>query len=191
MYYPQILLFNKIKDPKLIYPGNILKVPVAQGGARMESAPPKGSANTSKRLKTNDAKAAKPKADAPVSAQQRVANPPATAPVTEISLSDLRALDEGKPKKSIKKTQSARQGRERDKNKKSAVAAKAGTAPSQAGDSVAGQKLFESAVKAYKQESFSTALELFDRYLANNSSSPLAADASLYKAECYLKLSSQ
>jgi LysM repeat protein len=191
MYYPQILLFNKIKDPKLIYPGNTLKVPVMQGGARAESASRKESTRTSKGLKTGDAKVAKLKADAPVSAQQRVATPPAAATVTEISLSDLRALDEGKPKKSIKKTQSARQGRARDKNKKTAAAAKAGTAPSQAGDSVAGQKLFESAVKAYKQESFSTALELFDRYLANNSSSPLAADASLYKAECYLKLSSQ
>jgi hypothetical protein len=191
MYYPQILLFNKIKDPKLIYPGNTLKVPVTQSGVRSESAPPKESTGTSKGVKNKDAKAAKLKADAPVSAQQRVTNTPAAAPVTEISLSDLRALDEGKPKKSLKKTLSARQGRARDKNNKTSAAAKAGKAPSQAGDSVVGQKLFESAVKAYKQESFSTALELFDRYLANNSSSPLAADASLYKAECYLKLSSQ
>lgn len=58
-------------------------------------------------------------------------------------------------------------------------------------ESVADQKLFESAVKAYRQDDYRTALELFDRYLANNSGSPLAADAGLYKAECYLKLSVQ
>ena len=35
------------------------------------------------------------------------------------------------------------------------------------------------------------AAELFDRFLAEYPASALAADASLYKAECYLKLSSQ
>ncbi len=53
------------------------------------------------------------------------------------------------------------------------------------------QKLFETAVKAYRQDDCRTALELLDRYLADNSGSPLAADATLYKAECYLKLSAQ
>ncbi len=53
------------------------------------------------------------------------------------------------------------------------------------------QKLFETAVKAYRQDDCRTALELLDRYLADNSGSPLAADATLYKAECYLKLSVQ
>jgi len=55
----------------------------------------------------------------------------------------------------------------------------------------AGQKLFEAAVKAYRQDNCRTALELLDRYLADNSDSLLAADANLYKAECYMKLSAQ
>jgi TolA-binding protein len=58
-------------------------------------------------------------------------------------------------------------------------------------NAVAGQKLFEAATKAYRKDDCRTALELFDRYLADNSNSPLAADANLYKAECYLKLSAQ
>ena len=28
-YYPQILLFNSIKNPHLIYPGNLLRIPVS------------------------------------------------------------------------------------------------------------------------------------------------------------------
>lgn len=36
MYFPQILLFNSIKNPNLIYPGNILKVPVTQKGAAIQ-----------------------------------------------------------------------------------------------------------------------------------------------------------
>ena len=54
-----------------------------------------------------------------------------------------------------------------------------------------GQQLFSQAVKAYRQDDFRTALDLFDRYLTANPGSPLAADASLYKAECYMKLSNQ
>ena len=79
----------------------------------------------------------------------------------------------------------------RDKNKKHAAVRKSGTGSSPAGDAVASQKLFERAVNAYKLDDFGTALDLFERYLANNANSPLAADASLYKADCYLKLSSQ
>jgi len=53
------------------------------------------------------------------------------------------------------------------------------------------QKLFETAVKAYRQDDCRTALELLDRYLADNSGAPLATGATLYKAACYLKLSVQ
>jgi TolA-binding protein len=71
-------------------------------------------------------------------------------------------------------------------------AQKSVSTPSPAVDSaITGQKLFEAAVKSYRQDDCRTALEQFDRYLADNSGSPLAADANLYKAECYLKLSAQ
>jgi TolA-binding protein len=51
--------------------------------------------------------------------------------------------------------------------------------------------LFEKAVAAYKKDDYSTALELFGQYLSSNPGSPRAAEASLYKADCYLKLSVQ
>ena len=167
MYYPQILLFNKIKNPKLIYPGNTLKVPVTLSAARTESAPVKESAGKTKK------------------------SAPGIAPVTEIPLSDLKSSDQRETRKSLKIKKGATKSGVRDKNKKHATVRKSGTGSSPAGDSVASQKLFERAVNAYKLDDFGTALDLFERYLANNANSPLAADASLYKADCYLKLSSQ
>ncbi|MFZ2949775.1 MAG: hypothetical protein WA003_09860, partial [Desulfuromonadaceae bacterium] len=56
---------------------------------------------------------------------------------------------------------------------------------------VPGQELFEEAVTSYRQDNCRTALELLDRFLVGNPDSPLAADANLYKADCYLKLSAQ
>jgi TolA-binding protein len=53
------------------------------------------------------------------------------------------------------------------------------------------QRQFERAVKAYRLGDYRRAVELFDRFLADYPASSLAADASLYKAECYLKQSSQ
>jgi TolA-binding protein len=52
-----------------------------------------------------------------------------------------------------------------------------------------GQKIFEQALKAFRRDDFGGALELFDRFLADSPNSPLAADANLYRAECYLKQS--
>jgi hypothetical protein len=53
------------------------------------------------------------------------------------------------------------------------------------------QRLFEAASRAYKTGDCKEALERFDRFLNRYPSSPLAADVSLYKADCYMKLSGQ
>lgn len=58
-------------------------------------------------------------------------------------------------------------------------------------EATAGQRLFEEAVTSYRKDDCLAALELLDRFLAGNPGSPMAADANLYKAECYLKLSVQ
>jgi LysM repeat protein len=63
--------------------------------------------------------------------------------------------------------------------------------PVPAADVSSEQKLYDRAIKAYRQDDYRSALELFDRFLADHPSSALAADASLYKAECYLKQSNQ
>lgn len=125
-YYPQILLFNDIKNPNKIYPGNVIKVPVARNRILrpVDKAPSYGGKKVHQK-----SFAAKP---------------------------------------STKKQRAAR-----------------------AADATAGQKLFEQAVKAYRQDDCRAALESFDRFLTKNQSSPLAPDASLYKADCYLRLSNQ
>jgi hypothetical protein len=104
MYYPQILLFNKIKNPNLIYPGNTLKVPVTQAETLPATVPAKESTDKSKKLPGRTEKIVKPKAAPPVSGQLPAAGSQAvTPPVTEISFSDLKALDEAAKEKSVKK----------------------------------------------------------------------------------------
>lgn len=127
-YYPQILLFNDIKDPNKIYPGNIFKVPVARN--RMPRSVP------------------------------------------EVSTPDLKTRE-----KSAERTNRQVIAKKQD--------------ASLAADATGGQKLFERAVKAYRRDDCRAALELFDLFLAQNQSSPLAANASLYTADCYLRLSHQ
>lgn len=138
-YYPQILLFNDIKDPNKIYPGNIFKVPVAQN--RMPRSLP------------------------------------------EVSTPDLENAAASKVMKRAASEKSAEKTNQQVITKKQRVAL--------AADTTGGQKLFERAVEAYRRDDCRAALESFDLFLAKNQSSPLAADASLYKADCYLRLSNQ
>ena len=168
-YYPQILLFNNIKDPNLIYPGNIFKVPVSHQAERTSESggitgAPRG-------------------VEAPA-VKLVVAAPPA-ATVTDIPVQDLKKVDAGRDKKRGAKAKVAVPA------KKQATAETQHAVPAASGAAASGQNLFERAVKAYRQDDCRSALELFDRFLAENQASPLAADASLYKAECYLKLSTQ
>lgn len=52
-----------------------------------------------------------------------------------------------------------------------------------------GQKLFEQAIKSYRSGDCQTAIQLFTRYLGEDTTSKFAADASLLIADCYLRLS--
>ena len=54
-----------------------------------------------------------------------------------------------------------------------------------------GQKVYEQAIKSYRQGDFKTAIRLFGELLANHPDSSLSADVSLFIADCYLKLSKQ
>jgi LysM repeat protein len=139
-YYPQILLFNDIKDPNRIYPGNLLRIPISRHDVAAQAAGEKSAAGLTK---------------------------PAAAPE-----------------------------RKRGRKHRGAARAKAhaGSAqqqPAAAAAAPAEQGLFEQAAKAYRRNDYRRAVQLFDRFLAEYPASPLAADASLYRAECYLKQSSR
>ena len=181
MYFPQILLFNSIKNPNLIHTGETIKIPVTKktehDSGQLETTTtgaghkPKNSVNKKEPIKSEAQ---------PTDSQSNIKTSTATSSSTELSLSDLKTVRTEKKRAGKIKKRTA--GRATHKS----VAA---TAP--AANATDGQKLFEAAVKAYRKDDCRTALELLDRYLAENSSSPVAADANLYKAECYLKLSAQ
>ncbi|MDD2366417.1 MAG: LysM peptidoglycan-binding domain-containing protein [Desulfuromonadaceae bacterium] len=181
MYFPQILLFNSISNPNMIYPGSSLKVPVTRSTTAV-SEPVKKSG--------------------PVKAVKHTKKAPATTETTnniELSLSDLQTLGSKRKQSKPLKNKTALLSRKSRNTVQSAIpvihakseeivktANQTDSAP--AND---GKQLFESAVKAYRKDDCSTALKLLDRYIAENSRSPLAADASLYRAECYMKMSAQ
>lgn len=123
-YYPQILLFNHIPNPDLIYAGHTIRIPV------------------------------RPAADAGT-----VASPPRTQQLPE-------------PVVPSRPSPSPPSGSDRN-------------------PSPDNPDLFATAVAAYKRGDCRTAVELFDRFLGSQSTSPLAADALLYRADCFLKLSGE
>lgn len=186
-YYPQILLFNDIKNPNLIYSGDTLKVPVTRGQGAEEAgnapAPKeKAAARPGRKARRHHAKAAsKP-------AKQHAAKQRAGEPATELSLGELKRLEGGKEKRHQAKTPVARKAATAQSKPVGAPGPEKQKVTSAA---TSGQRLFEQALKAYRQEDCRGALELFDRFLSENPASPQAADASLYKAECYMKLSAQ
>ena len=153
-YFPQILLFNEIKDPNKIYTGHVLKIPVSRSGVTGQAANPR--------------------------VQSQVPGVPSAAPVSDSS-------------SGVRKQGAAVKKKKRNmKHKASAPAITHAESAKQLPTAVAAtseQRLFELAIKAYRLDDYRTAVELFDRFLAEHPASALAADASLYKAECYLKQS--
>lgn len=189
MYYPQILLFNSIANPNLIYPGKTLKVPVSHADVgkpeRIETKSP---------ITQPKAKAEKRnlKSESPAVPRQQAASAPASTASTELSLSDLKTSPAGKNAASRHKKKTSLHAKKAVvESPAAAVSSTPSSEPVSTSETATGQKLFEAAVKAYRKDDCKSALELLDRYLADNSGSPLAADATLYKAECYLKLSAQ
>jgi hypothetical protein len=152
-YYPQILLFNSIKNPHLIHDGDLLRVPVTRSETAEQRKP----------------------AIAPTRAQRTGAQQ-ATQPVSELSLSDLQATKPVSGNKAAGSNRIQKQQAATESTRKRAVSE---------------QRQFNLALKSYRRENWAAALQQFDRFLAENPSSPLAADASLHKADCYLKLSNQ
>ncbi len=198
MYFPQILLFNSIKNPDLIYPGKTLKIPVAskeiveadRTGSKPTAAPHKPA------LSGNKGAEAHPAAKPSPAPSQQVSNLN-----SDLSLSDLKAVKTKKRDAGNLKKRNVIHAKVSPAHESPTVTStSSSTAPSlhkssasaiPAAETASGQKLYEAAIKAHRRDDYRTALELFDRFLTSNPGSPLAADANLYKAECYLKLSAQ
>jgi LysM repeat protein len=201
MYYPQILLFNSIKNPNRIYPGLTLKIPVSQKEAPVsdhaESRPGKSTATPQPSSSRKSKVVAAPETR---TSARHTPTAEVTTPSTELSLSDLKAIgkDTGSaPSQRRKKIVVRGKTPPREEASVGLPAwspppeTSSGNAVSPAIESGSGHKIFKAALRAYRQDDCRAALDLFDRYLADNAGSPLAADANLYKADCYLKLSAQ
>ena len=189
MYYPQILLFNSIKNPNLIYAGTTLKVPVTNNESLTNEKGAAKASGASRKKKTAGDKTPPVKIEAPV--RPTAAPAPISRTTTEIPLPDIKAAGTVKSNAKQHNGKITAQEKKNLPTDKPTVPNKNAPSELPAGNSTAAQKLFEAAVKSYKQNDCRKALELLDRYLADNSGSPLAADANLYKADCYLKLSTQ
>ena len=145
-YYPQILLFNGIRNPHRIHDGERVRVPVSR------NTPPQSRSSSPA---------------AQVQAARTSAPPAAAQPVSEIPLSELKKTP---PKRNSPKFH--------DRKHRSAPFR----------NSSAERKQFARALKSYQRGEWRAALNQFDAFLNDTPDSPLAADANLYKADCYLKL---
>lgn len=128
-YYPQILLFNDIRNPNLIHTGDVLRVPV---GHRHTGQPVK------------------------LAAKQSAAAVPQSLPLA-------------------------------------APVAKPAPAPPAAGTQKNGveQADYNRAMAAVKRGDCTDAVAQFDRFITRYPQSALVPDATLNRAECYLKLSAK
>lgn len=134
-WFPQVLVFNTIKNPDLIHPGDKLLVPVRPGKSASEPAP----------------------------ASRRPSH---------------RASH-----------RASHRGVSHAKHRAKSTAGKVRTVamPVQAGEA----ESFSAARKAYLDRNYQKALELFSAFLKSFPRSGYAADASLYRADCYLHLSGE
>jgi LysM repeat protein len=136
-WFPQVLLFNNIKNADLIHPGDRLLVPVPTGRAALRSS----------------AKGKKHHAGRRSSPPRKAAVTPLTAVVPLTAVAPLKT--EIRPAMSDE------------------------------------QEIFQRAKGAYLSSDYQKALDLFDGFTRKFPHSALAADASLYKADCLLKLSGE
>lgn len=203
-YYPQILLFNDVKNPNRIYAGSTLRVPVGKEAAQetSETGPaPSARKRSGRHAGKKTHRAVQAVVPSKHKKQTETGKAPSGEHTMELSPSDLKRLEVGHKKKAVarKKGAAERQKPEsempREENRpvveeravESTPPAPVPSAPAPSEET----GLFTQAVKAYRQDDCRTALKLFDRFLTANPNSPMAADASLYKADCYLKLSNQ
>lgn len=161
-YFSQILLFNEIANPNLIYAGKGLLVPLPAG--KGEGVAP-SSLRSGKKVKGKDKRG-------------RSAVPVAT-----------KASRETKP--AVKEKAASHGGAPASKVSAEPAPRTAPPASVVRKGEESEQTLFEKGVSAYKTGQYQQSLDAFDRFLARYPNSPLVPDATLYRADALLKLAGQ
>jgi TolA-binding protein len=127
-FFPQILLFNRIKNPDLIYAGAHLRVPLTRHAALSGAV-------------------------------------------------ETESYGEAEEKKPSVRSHRIKHGKL--------------TTPARAVNDRAEQRLYKHGVSAFSAGHYHKALDIFNEFLATYPNSPDAAEAALYQAECYMKLSGE
>jgi hypothetical protein len=180
-WFPQVLLFNSIKNPDLIITGDTLLVPVPAGQSAAEAekaAPEKKHAKGGKRHAKARGK------------HRAVAKPEAAQP--EAGMREALPHEPGKPE-SVK----------RESVKREAAPVKRETAKPEVSRPVrpepaplrlatpSEQTSYQQAKLAYLRGDYQKALELFTEFRSKYPSSTFSADVALYQADCMLHLSGE
>jgi TolA-binding protein len=184
--YLETLKFNNIDDPDQISSGDSIKVPLFRDKKEQKTPQPK------------QVKLPKP-SEAVVPKQQSVVQPTEKQITSETPIRKEAPITAKKPDaglmvfphtQPLKSTTPPPPKHPAEQSVPTVQPATSTEKPRPfSNNSTVGQKLFEKAIGAYRSGDCQTAVVLFNRYLAENASSLLAADASLLIADCYLKLS--
>jgi len=187
-WFPQVLLFNNIKNPDLIITGDKLLVPVPSGqsaASEPKAAPGRKYAKGKKRHGARRAKTQHRGAAKPETVEPATAAPGAPAPETlkRESVKPETIKPETAKRESVKTETGKR------KITKSATGKKKKSQLRSA--SSAEQESFLQAKLAYLAGDYQKSLALFTEFLHKFPQSSSSADAALYRADCLLHLSGQ
>ena len=163
-YFSQILLFNEIDNPNLIYAGKGLLVPLPSGQGEGVAAPARHAGHGAKGKTESKRQAVittAPKGSK--ESKQQVVKVPQAAPRP----ASAPKASEASVTKAPSPPPSTRKGDETE------------------------QTLFEKGVSAYKSGQYQQSLDAFDRFLARYPASPLVPDATLYRADALMKMAGQ
>ncbi|AJE04458.1 LysM peptidoglycan-binding domain-containing protein [Geobacter pickeringii] len=165
-YYPQILLFNLIKNPDLIYAGNKLLVPLPpEGKGEVPTVHPK------KKKSEKTVRVHRKEGEGKKAVPERVKESAVSSPEPRGGAGGTKAPEAASRKSAAE------------------VLRPATAAPKKTDENE--QALFEAGVSAYKSGALQQSIDAFDRFLARYPASPLVPDATLYRADALMKLAGQ
>jgi hypothetical protein len=200
-WYPQLLLFNKIKDPNLIYSGDTILVPISpERGVPAETTAPQKSAKVAKpgkghkAVKTGKgAKAAKAGKVVKSAAATKSAKPAKV--VKPVKVSKVGKVQDEKRTEPTTVVSPAAPGVKAPKAERPAKPAKvesAKPATSTAQVTMAGElDGFRQAKDAYLAGQYQKALDLFADFVRRFPNSSSVPEAELYRADSLLHLAGQ
>ncbi|GFO68413.1 peptidoglycan-binding protein LysM [Geomonas limicola] len=194
-WYPELLVFNSIKNPDLIYSGHTIRIPVPpEKGA--EAAKEATEEKPAKAVKTKHGKRGAKKQAAPVEKAQpeKAAQPEQPAPEVKAP----EAVPEAAQPKPIAKAKAKQAGKVQPKvpakptPTKSAAKKQAAAAEKQVSRSAPEElESYRQAKQAYLTGEYQKAMELFSDFLQKYPNSTSSADAALYRADSMMHLSGQ